>query len=123
VVALFFLFVTLFPGVFTSADPKRCDIGESRTRPQWFDGPHPLGTDSHGCDVLAQVVYGARPSLWLSFLVVGTSVLIGIVLGSLAGYYLGVIDAIISRALEVFFVVPLLLAALLILSMFRNVDF
>lgn len=122
-VAIFFLFVTMFPGVFTSADPKHCDISQSKVRPQWFDGAHPLGTDLHGCDVLAQVAHGARPSLWLAFLVVGTSVLIGLVLGSLAGYYLGAVDVVISRTLEVFFVVPFLLAALLILSMFRNVDF
>ena len=45
-----------------------------------------------------------------------------IVLGLFAGYYLGWIDAVISRSIEVFLVIPLLLAALLLLSLFRNVN-
>jgi ABC-type dipeptide/oligopeptide/nickel transport system permease subunit len=120
---VFFSVMATFPTLFTRTDPQRCDISESKIRPQWFDGPHPFGTDSHGCDLLAQLVHGSRPSLLLAFIVVGTSVLLGLVLGSLAGYYLGVIDAIVSRAVEVFLVVPLLLAALLVLSIFRNVEF
>ncbi|MGH3646596.1 MAG: ABC transporter permease [Micromonosporaceae bacterium] len=122
VVAFFAVMATL-PTLFTKTDPQRCDISQSKIRPQWFDGPHPFGTDLHGCDLLAQLVHGSRPSLLLAFIVVGTSVLVGLVLGSLAGYYVGVIDAIVSRAVEVFLVVPLLLAALLVLSIFRNVDF
>lgn len=122
-VALFFVVVAAFPRLFTSANPKSCDISQSKIRPQWFDGPHPLGTDLHGCDVLAQTVHGARPSLLLAVIVVATSLLIAFVLGSLAGYYMGAVDAVISRALEVFYTIPFLLAALLILSLFRNVDF
>jgi oligopeptide transport system permease protein len=122
-VALFFVVMAAAPRLFTSTDPQHCDVSQSKIRPQWFDGPHPLGTDLHGCDVLAQTVHGARPSLVLAFLVVGTSLLIALLLGSLAGYYMGATDAVISRTLEVFFVVPFLLAALLVLSLFRNVDF
>lgn len=122
-VVAFFVLVGVFPTLFTQTDPQRCDIAQSKIRPQWFDGPHPFGTDLHGCDLLAQLVHGARPSLLLAVIVVGTSVVVGVVLGALAGYYLGAVDAIISRALEVFLVVPLLLAALLVLSIFRNVHF
>jgi ABC-type dipeptide/oligopeptide/nickel transport system permease subunit len=68
------------------------------------------------------MVAGVRPSLLLAFVVVGASLLIGITLGLLAGYYLGWADYLISRAIEVFLVVPLLLAALLLLSLFKNVD-
>lgn len=121
-VALFFLVVALFPRLFTAVDPQRCDIKASRIRPQWFGGEHPFGTNLHGCDVLAQLVHGARPSLLLAFTVVGASLIIGLFLGTISGFYLGWVDAIISRALEVFLVIPLLLAALLLLSMFRNVD-
>jgi ABC-type dipeptide/oligopeptide/nickel transport system permease subunit len=72
--------------------------------------------------VLAQLVYGSRPSLLLAFVVVTLSVLIGIVLGTVSGYYLGWVDVVISRMVEVFLVIPLLLAALLVLSLFRTVD-
>jgi oligopeptide transport system permease protein len=122
VVLVFFLLVAAFPWLFSSADPQHCLITESKIRPQWFDGPHPFGTDAFGCDVMAQLAYGARASLLLAFVVVGVSVLIGVVLGLLAGYYLGWIDALISRSIEVFLVIPLLLAALLLLSLFRNVS-
>lgn len=122
VVALFFLLVALAPRLFTAQDPQRCNIADSGIAPQWFGGAHPFGTDVTGCDLLAGVVYGARPSLLLAFIVVGLSVLIGVSLGTLSGYYLGWVDTIISRTVEVFLVIPLLLAALLLLSLFRKVD-
>lgn len=118
----FFAFVVAFPGVFTDADPKQCLITQSKMRPQGFGAEHPFGTDAFGCDLLAQLAYGARPSLLLALVVVTVSVLIGVVLGLLAGYYLGWVDSLISRAIEVFLVIPLLLAALLLLSLFRNVS-
>ncbi|MCA5892915.1 ABC transporter permease [Isoptericola sp. NEAU-Y5] len=120
-VIAFFAFMAAFPGVFTSTDPQSCIIGDSKIRPQGFGAPHPFGTDPHGCDVLAQLVHGSRPSLMLAFLVVAASVVIGVTLGLLAGYYLRWVDAVVSRTVEVFLVVPLLLAALLLLSLFRNV--
>lgn len=122
VISLFFIFVAAFPGVFTSVDPQHCDIAESKIRPRGLGHPHPFGTDLHGCDVLSQLVHGARPSLLLAFTVVGASLIIGVLLGTLAGFYLGWVDAAISRVLEIFLVIPLLLAALLLLSLFRNVD-
>ena len=122
VILVFFLVVAVFPGLFTSADPQHCLITESKIRPQGFGETHPFGTDAFGCDMLAQLAYGARPSLLLAVVVVGASVLIGVVLGLVAGYYLGWVDAVISRSIEVFLVIPLLLAALLLLSLFRNVS-
>jgi len=121
-VVVFFAVMAAFPLLFTSTDPQRCLIGDSKIRPQGVGAEHPLGTDVHGCDMLAQLVHGARPSLLLAFVVVGVSVLIGVVLGLLAGYYLGWVDTVVSRTIEVFLVIPLLLAALLLLSLFRNVS-
>lgn len=121
-VALFFLFMVAFPRVFTTTSPGDCVIQRRDIHPQWFGHPHPLGTDHFGCDVYAQLVHGARPSLVLALLVVAVSVVLGLVLGLLSGYYLGWVDAVISRVIEAFLVVPLLLAALLILSFFRNID-
>jgi ABC-type dipeptide/oligopeptide/nickel transport system permease subunit len=121
-VALFFLFMVAFPTAFTRTDPQLCDISEAKIHPRGFGHPHPLGTDSHGCDVYAQLVHGARPSLVLALLVVGASVVIGLTLGLVAGFYLGWVDIVVSRVVEVFLVIPLLLAALLVLSLFRGVD-
>ncbi len=122
VILAFFLFVVAFPWAVHGHRPADCLITESKIHPQGFGETHPFGTDAFGCDVLAQLVYGARPSLLLALVVVGASLLIGVILGLLAGYYLGWIDAVISRSIEVFLVIPLLLAALLLLSLFRNVS-
>jgi len=121
-IVAFFAVMAVFPTLFTSTDPQRCVIGDSKIRPQGLGGTHPIGTDVHGCDMLAQLVHGARPSLLLAFVVVGASLVIGVVLGLLAGYYLGWVDTVVSRTIEVFLVIPLLLAALLLLSLFRNVS-
>jgi ABC-type dipeptide/oligopeptide/nickel transport system permease subunit len=122
VIVLLFGVMAAFPRLFTTTSPRACPIREARLDPQGWGSAHPLGTDSLGCDVLATMVAGVRPSLLLAFVVVGASLLIGITLGLLAGYYLGWADYLISRAIEVFLVVPLLLAALLLLSLFKNVD-
>lgn len=122
VISLFFILVAAFPTLFTRTDPQHCDISVAKIKPRGFGHPHPFGTDVSGCDVLAQLVHGARPSLLLAFTVVGASLVIGITLGMLSGFYLGWVDAVVSRLLEVFLVIPLLLAALLLLSLFRNID-
>jgi oligopeptide transport system permease protein len=121
-IVLFFAVMAAFPQLFTTTSPRACAIREAPLDPQGWGGAHPLGTDALGCDVLATMVAGVRPSLLLAFVVVGASLLIGVTLGLLAGYYLGWADYLISRAIEVFLVVPLLLAALLLLSLFKNVD-
>ncbi|MBO0843562.1 MAG: ABC transporter permease, partial [Nocardioides sp.] len=120
-VALFFLFMMVFPHAFTSIDPQHCDIRSAKLHPQGFGHAHVFGTDVHGCDVYAQLVSGARSSLVLALVVVAVSVVIGTALGLLAGYYLGWVDVVISRVVEVFIVIPLLLAALLVLSLFHHV--
>ncbi|WP_125774694.1 ABC transporter permease [Antribacter gilvus] len=122
VVLVFFLVMAAFPGLFTSTSPRRCVIGDSRLAPQGFGAEHPFGTDSFGCDLLAQLVHGARPSLLLAFVVVGIALVIGITLGVLAAYYLGWVDKLVTRVIEVLLVIPLLLAAMLLLSLFQGVD-
>ncbi|WP_205324776.1 ABC transporter permease [Glycomyces sp. YM15] len=113
--------MALFPTLFTDADPRSCSGRLARQRPDtWFTGDHPLGTDAFGCDFAAKLVYGTRPTLLLAVSVIVLSVLIGLVMGILSGYYGGWTDAVISRALEVFMVVPFLLGALLLLALFRG---
>jgi len=70
------------------------------------DSSHWLGTDDRGRDVLSRMIWGSRVSLSVGFVAVGIYVLIGIILGALAGYYGGRIDTFLSRAIEVMICFP-----------------
>ena len=86
-----------------SADPAAIDVGQSLLPPSLA---HPLGTDDLGRGVLVRMLYGARISLLVGFVAVGISTLIGIVLGSLAGYYGGWTDALIMRFVDIMLCFP-----------------
>jgi peptide/nickel transport system permease protein len=75
---------------------------------------HPMGTDDLGRDVLTRVLYGARVSLIVGFLSVASSLVIGALLGAVAGYAGRWIDAVIMRLMDVIFAFPGVLLALAI---------
>lgn len=86
---------------------------------------HPLGTTNVGGDVLYGVIWGARTSLRLSVLVVSITVIIGVSVGSLAGFRGGKVDEILMRIVDVFLSIPELIFALAIAAVlgpsFRNI--
>ncbi|QQA44237.1 ABC transporter permease [Pelagovum pacificum] len=75
---------------------------------------HWFGVDNLGRDFYTRIVYGARVSLSIGFIAAAFSVLIGIPLGALAGFFGGTVDWVIMRIIELFSVVPPLLAAMLL---------
>ncbi len=79
-------------------------------------GKHILGTDGDGRDVAAQLVCGARVSLSVGLVAMGIAVLIGIVLGALAGFYGGWIDMCVSRLIEVMICFPTFFLILAVLA-------
>jgi len=79
---------------------------------------HLLGTDQLGRDLLARILYGGQVSLLVGVLAVVVSGAIGIVLGSLAGFYGGKVDAVISRLVEAQLSLPLLMMLLLVVALF-----
>lgn len=108
-----FVVAALFPSLVTDADPQSCQLGRS------LDGPtagHPLGFSVFGCDYLAESLYASRTSLVIAAVTVLGTVLIALVLGSLAGFYGGWVDLLISRFTDVWTAVPLLLGAIVVLS-------
>lgn len=77
---------------------------------------HPLGADAMGRDVLARVLYGGRTALGTAAIVVGSSLLVGIALGLVAGYRGGLVDEVAMRVTDVFLAFPPLLLSILLLA-------
>lgn len=73
---------------------------------------HPFGTDSLGRDLVARVIYGARTSLIAGISIVGIAVIIGSLLGAIAGYFGGWVDEVIMRITDIFLAFPPLLLAM-----------
>jgi len=77
---------------------------------------YPLGTDDVGRDVLARLLYGARLSLAVGLIVVSLALLVGTLLGLLAGFSDGIVDAAIMRLMDVLLALPTLLLAVAIVA-------
>ncbi|MFJ2956481.1 ABC transporter permease [Streptomyces sp. NPDC087270] len=81
-------------------------------------GGHPLGTDASGYDVLGRLMAGGRSSLELGFAVALATTVIGTLYGAFAGYFGGVVDAVMMRAVDTFLAIPGLVLLLIVVSMF-----
>jgi len=89
VLILIFLTFALFAPWIAPQDPAAIDLPgrlNLNSRSHWF------GTDELGRDILSRIIYGARISLLVGASVVATSLILGLIIGSIAGYYGGAID-------------------------------
>ena len=98
---LFIIVVAIAPGLFTKQDPNACDLGNSLSP---ASAGHPFGYDLQGCDVYTRVVYGTRTSLSVGVLSTLLVVIVGTLIGAVAG----------------FFALPMLLGAIVVLQMFKT---
>ncbi|HLR13021.1 MAG TPA: ABC transporter permease [Burkholderiaceae bacterium] len=119
------LTVLLFVGAFGAPwvspynpfDLATVDLFDALLPPAWNpegDAAYLLGTDSQGRDMLSLLLYGMRISLFIGFASVILSMIAGILLGLLAGYAGGRVDAIIMRVADIQLSFPAILIALLI---------
>jgi len=83
--------------------------------PSWH---HPFGTDDLGRDLLSRVIYGARVSLFVGVATVFSSMLVGVVMGVLAGYYGGWLDTIIMRYIDLQWAFPNFIIAVYLVAVF-----
>jgi peptide/nickel transport system permease protein len=121
VIVAILVLAAIFAPVITKQDVGTTHTGqryESPSSEHWF------GTDATGRDVFARVVYGARVSLQVGFIVVIISALVGTIFGALSGYYGGWIDRFISGyVFNVFLAFPgLLLAIALVAFLGKGLD-
>jgi ABC-type dipeptide/oligopeptide/nickel transport system permease subunit len=107
----------LFPGVFTSKDPRACSLRDSLLTPS---SEHWFGTDLQGCDYYARTVYGARVSISVGLLVTFIATVVAIVGGSIAGYYGGISDTIIGRITDIWFAIPTVLGGIVLLTVLED---
>lgn len=114
--------MAVWPTLFTQTPPNNlCQLANSNAGPA---AGHPLGFTFQGCDVWARIVWGARTSLSVGLLATAIGTIVGLVMGALAGFYGGWLDSVLSRVGDIFFSIPYILAAVVVMSVFsqfRNV--
>ena len=91
-------------------------IGMTRDRFMAPNLQHPFGTDNMGRDIFARVIYGAKYSLFISFGSTLLGLIVGLALGAVAGYYGGLVDNIIMRLTDIFYSIPYIMIAVVVVS-------
>jgi dipeptide transport system permease protein len=107
--------LAVFADLVAPVDPAAQDRTAFLVPPVWTEGgrwPYILGTDAVGRDVLSRLIHGARYSMFIGAIVVTLSMIAGITLGLLAGYFRGWIETAIIRLMDVILAFPSLLLAL-----------
>lgn len=112
--------LSLLAPVICRYSPTASSLKDRLLAPEWFsrglDG-HILGTDHMGRDLFTRLLYGARISIFIAVVVCVSSAIIGTCLGLVAGYFGGLADSIIMRAIEVLQAIPNIILAICVLSL------
>ncbi|HCT9180906.1 ABC transporter permease [Corynebacterium hesseae] len=117
VMILVAILLAIAPGLFTSTDPRLCELSKSLDP---AEPGHPFGFNRQGCDIYARVIYGARASVAVGVLTTILVVVLGSLIGAIAGFFGGWIDSVLSRITDIFFAIPLVLAAIVVMQMFKE---
>lgn len=104
-VMLVLLFVYAFGGTLFFTEDY-ANFTDTAIRLQSPSRAHPFGTDTVGRDILARTIYGGQISLMIGLTAMAVEVIVGVVIGALAGYYGGWLDAVLMRFTEAVFVIP-----------------
>lgn len=123
VIGLFVFLVILFVAVFAPFVAPHSPSIQNRELlllpPVFQQGGtwgHILGTDAVGRDILSRLIYGARFSLFIGLVVVTLSVVSGVLIGLVAGYFRGKVDTFIMRIMDIILAFPSLLLALVLVA-------
>ncbi|MEU2115611.1 ABC transporter permease [Streptomyces sp. NPDC058700] len=121
VLIFFLLLIAAFPSLFTSASPTTGDLVRHYVgKPELGDigSAGWLGYDIQGRSVYARLIYGTRASIIVGICVTLIVTVVGGITGMIAGYFGGWIDALMSRITDIFFGIPFLLGAMVVLQAF-----
>ncbi|WP_243074558.1 ABC transporter permease [Microbacterium sp. SS28] len=121
-IALLMVFIVLlmavWPTLFTQTPPNdECFLANSNGGPA---PGHPLGFTFQGCDIWARIVWGARTSLTVGILATIIGSTLGLIMGAFAGFYGGWLDGLLSRVGDIFFAIPYILAAVVVMTVFSQ---
>ncbi|MDU1413515.1 MAG: ABC transporter permease [Clostridium sp.] len=111
VILLLIVLLSIFGSIVVKCDRDFIDTSISN-RPPSFE--HFLGTDDLGRDVFVRLSYGGRVSLAVGIFATAISLIIGVTLGSIAGFYGGIIDHIIMICVDIFMCLPFLVVAIIL---------
>jgi peptide/nickel transport system permease protein len=115
-IVLVLIVVGTFAPWLAPYDPNGQSLSRVLRPPDWLSGPHVLGTDAVGRDILSRLFYGARISLVIAVMVVIISGVVGLVLGAVSGYFARTTDFVIQKLVEVVWAFPPLLLAVAIMA-------
>lgn len=119
VVIVLVLLCALFAPLIAPHDPDMTNNAVFLKPPFWQEGgllSYPLGTDAIGRDILSRLLFGARLSLVIGIAVVAIAIIVGVVLGLIAGYFKGIADIAIMRFMDILMTMPSLLLAIVIVA-------
>ncbi len=112
-IVLLLLLAALFGRALAPHDANAMNFGAVFAPPA---AQHPFGTDEFGRDLLSRILYGAAVSVKVAFIAVGISAAAGVTLGLLAGYLGGWLDEVVMRVMDVFFALPAVLMAIVVMA-------
>ncbi|MBI2964786.1 MAG: ABC transporter permease [Chloroflexi bacterium] len=107
----------IFAPLISPHDPIESNLRSRNAPPVWLErgtSKHLLGADPLGRDILSRVIHGARVSLLVAAVSIGSGLTVGVTLGLLSGYYGGAVDELIMRLADVSRAVPYILIALVV---------
>ncbi|SFL89428.1 ABC transporter permease [Halanaerobium salsuginis] len=113
IILFIFLVMAIFAPYLAPYDPFQMDP-QAMLQPPGAD--HLFGTDQFGRDILSRIIFGSRISFKVGLISVGLSLIVGVSMGIVAGYYGGWLDNLISRIMDVMFSFPQIFLALVIMA-------
>jgi oligopeptide transport system permease protein len=124
------ILVALFSGVLASHHPIQIFPGQTYRQAAWIQTPNQpassgtweflLGTDAIGRDVLSRLLYGTRTSLIVGFIPTTIILLVGTLIGLIAGYHGGAVDAVLMRFAEIVYSFPAFLFFIIVMAALKE---